>query len=90
MWCFGVGLDPLAPAGEILTTAVFDAETFDRAFSGIVSQNAEGEIETIGDGTLGTPWTADNVRRVLNHEPLAPAAAACIALTWRHRAMLLP
>ncbi|MFI1462631.1 helix-turn-helix domain-containing protein [Nocardia carnea] len=90
VWCFGVGLDPLAPAGEILTTAVFDAETFDRAFSGIVSQNAEGEIETIGDGTLGTPWTADNVRRVLNHEPLAPAAAACIALTWRHRAMLLP
>lgn len=90
VWCFGVGVDPLAPAGEILTTAVFDAETFDRAFSGIVAKNAEGEIETRGDGTVGTPWTADNVRRVLNHEPLAPAAAACLALTWRYRAMLLP
>ncbi len=89
-WCFGVGLDPLAPAGEILTTTVFEAETFDRAFSGLVAQNAEGEIETLGDGTVGTPWSADNVRRALNHEPLAPAAAACIALTWRHRAMLLP
>lgn len=42
------------------------------------------------DGTVGSSWTAENVRRVLNHEPLAAAAAACLALTWKYRDQLLP
>ncbi|MGW0183467.1 helix-turn-helix domain-containing protein [Nocardia sp. NPDC003345] len=89
-WCFGLGMDPLAPAGEILTVIVFAAEVFDRAFAGLVPRNAEGELYVSDDGTVGMSWTAANVRRVLNHEPLAAAAAACIALTWRYRHLLLP
>ena len=88
-WCFGMGIDPLAPAGEILTAVVIDSEVFDAAFAGLVSQNAEGEMYPSEAGTVGIGWTPENVRRVLNHEPLAAAAAACVALTWRHRAVLL-
>ncbi|MBY8861111.1 helix-turn-helix transcriptional regulator [Nocardia sp. CA2R105] len=89
-WCFGIGLDPLAPAGEILTAVVMDSEVFDAAFEGLVSQNAEGEVYPSEPGKVGIPWTSANVRRALNREPLAAAAAACIALTWRHRDQLLP
>ncbi|WP_227982722.1 helix-turn-helix domain-containing protein [Nocardia spumae] len=89
-WCFGMGMDPLAPAGEILTAVVMDSEVFDAAFEGLVSQNSEGEIYPSEAGTVGISWTPDNVRRVLNHEPLAAAAAACVALTWRYRHVLLP
>jgi len=89
-WCFGVGLDPLAPAGEILTTVVIDADVFDEVFAGLVSQNAEGEVYPSDNGTIGIRWTAANIRRVLNHEPLAAAGAACIALTWKYRDLLLP
>ncbi|TLG07813.1 transcriptional regulator [Nocardia cyriacigeorgica] len=89
-WCFGVGLDPLAPAGEILTTVIIDASVFDDVFAGLVARNSEGDIYPSDSGTIGIRWNAGNVRRVLNHEPLAAAAAACIALTWRHRGVLLP
>jgi hypothetical protein len=88
-WCFGIGLDPLAPAGEILTTVVIDSDIFDTAFADLVPQNAEGEIYPSDTGTVGIRWTPANVRRALNHEPLAAAAAACIALTWKHRNLLL-
>ncbi|MFC9897273.1 hypothetical protein ACFVMC_26590 [Nocardia sp. NPDC127579] len=88
-WCFGMGFDPLAPAGEILTTVVMDAEVFDAAFEGMVSRNSEGEIYPSEPGTVGISWTPANVRRALNREPLAAAAAACVALTWRHRDQLL-
>ncbi|QIS19557.1 helix-turn-helix domain-containing protein [Nocardia terpenica] len=89
-WCFGIGLDPLAPAGEILTALTVDSDIFDIVFKGMVSQNAEGEIYPSQEGTVGIRWTPANVRRVMNHEPLAAAAAACIALTWKHRDLLLP
>ncbi|MEV5652933.1 helix-turn-helix transcriptional regulator [Nocardia sp. NPDC052254] len=89
-WCFGMGIDPLAPAGEILTAVAIDSDVFDAAFEGLVSQNSEGEIYPSDAGTVGIGWTPENVRRVLNREPLAAAAAACVALTWRHRAVILP
>lgn len=88
-WCFGVGFDPLAPAGEILTAVVIDSDVFDMAFEGLVAQNSEGEMYPSEDGTVGIGWTPENIRRVLNREPLAAAAAACVALAWRHRATLL-
>ncbi|MBB5912940.1 transcriptional regulator with XRE-family HTH domain [Nocardia transvalensis] len=89
-WCFGMGLDPLAPAGEILTTVVIDADVFDRLFAGLVTRNSEGEVYPSDIGAVGIRWTAENVRRVLNREPIAAAAAACIALTWKYRETLLP
>ncbi|MGW0003413.1 helix-turn-helix domain-containing protein [Nocardia grenadensis] len=89
-WCFGMGIDPLAPAGEILTAAVIDSDVFDALFAGMVSRNAEGEIVPSEAGTVGIKWTPATVRRILNHEPLAASAAACVALTWKHRDLLLP
>jgi len=88
--CFGVGLDPLTLCGEILTAAVIDADVFDDVFRELVSANAEGTIVTTGDGaTAGIPFEHRNVERLLTSEPLAPAAAACLDLAWRHRDVLL-
>jgi hypothetical protein len=83
-WCFGVGLDPLTLAGEILTTVVIDAETFDRIFAGLVANNSEGSVVPAEDGPVGLPWRRDVVYRLLASGTLAPAAAACIELTWKH------
>jgi len=88
-WCLGLGLDPLAPAGEILTVVTIDADIFDRAFAGMVSTNAEGEIVAPEPGIVGSSWTLPNIQRVMREEPLACAAAACIGLTWKHRDLIL-
>lgn len=90
VWCFGIGIDPLAPAGEILTAVVMDSDVFDAAFPRVSPQNAEGQLYPSDAGTVGIGWTDVNVRQALYREPLAAAAAACIALTWRHRDLLLP
>jgi hypothetical protein len=89
-WCFGLGIDPLAPAGEILTATVMDSDVFDAAFPRLAPQNAEGELYSSDAGTVGIAWTDANVRQALYREPLAAAAAACISLAWRHRDLLLP
>jgi hypothetical protein len=88
-WCLGVGLDPLAPAGEILSVVVIDGDVFDAAFSGMVASNAEGEMFPSDPGSVGIAWTSANIRRALTQEPLACAAAACMALTWKHRGLIL-
>lgn len=88
-WCLGVGFDPLVPAGEILTVTVIESDVFDTAFAGMVARNAEGDLYPSEDGSVGIAWTARNVRKVQTDEPLASAAAACIALTWKHRGLIL-
>jgi hypothetical protein len=88
-WCFGIGLDPLAPAGETLTVVTVDAEVFDAAFAGMVASNQEGDIVPSEPGLVGIAWTSANIRRVMKDEPLACAAAACIALTWKYRDLIL-
>ena len=88
-WCLGVGLDPLMPAGEILTVVVIDADVFDAAFAGMVARNAEGDLFPSEPGSVGIAWTSRNIRKVRSDEPLACAAAACIALTWKHRGLIL-
>jgi hypothetical protein len=88
-WCLGVGLDPLAPAGEILTVVTIDADVFDEAFAGMVATNAEGDIVQSEPGVAGIPWTLPNIQRITRDEPLACAAAACIGLTWKHRSLIL-
>lgn len=88
-WCLGVGIDPLVPAGEILTVVVMDSEVFDAAFAGMVATNAEGDMYPAEAGSVGIAWTPKNIRRVQTEEPLASAAAACIALTWKHRGLIL-
>jgi hypothetical protein len=91
--CFGVGIDALTLFGEILTVVVLDAPVFDQLFAGMVRNNAEGSVVTWGpnrDVTEGIPFTAAAVRRLVDTEPLAPAAAACLELAWRHREALVP
>lgn len=88
-WCLGVGFDPLAPTGEILSVVVIDEDVFDAAFAGMVASNSEGEIYPSEDGAVGIPWSSADIRRALTKEPLASAAAACMALTWKHRDLIL-
>lgn len=88
--CFGIGLDPLTLAGEILSAAVIDSDVFDDIFRELVATNAEGSIVTTGDRPApGIAFEHRNVERWLTTEPMAPAAAACLALAWRHRQALL-
>ncbi|MFE0577786.1 helix-turn-helix domain-containing protein [Streptomyces sp. NPDC058874] len=90
-FCFGIGLDPLTLAGEILSVVVIDADVYDSVFSGMVSRNSEGAVvagRAGGSGT-GIEFTEPNIRRLLDNEPLASAAAACLDLAWQHRGLIL-
>ncbi|MFG2729152.1 hypothetical protein [Streptomyces canus] len=90
-YTFGIGLDPLTLAGEILSVVVIDADVHDRVFHTMVSQNNEGSAVSVSadDVAAGIPFTEANVRRLLDSEPLAPAAAACLDLAWQHRKLIL-
>ena len=94
-FCFGVGLDALTLAAAIPTVVVIDEHAFEELFGAIVEANAEGIIVTsIPDGaapgnTLGIPFNADTVTSFLRSKPMAPPGAACLALAWRHRDLLL-
>ncbi|MCK9923110.1 helix-turn-helix domain-containing protein [Frankia sp. AgPm24] len=90
---FGLGLDALTLFGEILTVVVIDADAFDKLFGGMVQSNTEGSVVTAGPNravTEGIPFTHAALRRLVDTEPIAPSAAACLELAWRHRETLLP
>jgi transcriptional regulator with XRE-family HTH domain len=92
VYCFGVGLDPLTLWGEILTVAVINADVFDEVFRDLVRVNAEGAVVTASGShrtVHGIPFTGERVEQLLGSQPMAPAAAACLALAWRHRAAIL-
>ncbi|CAM5456647.1 hypothetical protein SAVIM338S_02889 [Streptomyces avidinii] len=90
-FCFGIGLDPLTLAGEILSVVVIDADVYDSVFSGMVSRNSEGSVVAgrAGSSSAGIEFTEPNIRRLLDNEPLASAAAACLDLAWQHRGLIL-
>ncbi|MBL7490207.1 helix-turn-helix transcriptional regulator [Frankia sp. AgB1.9] len=91
--CFGVGIDALTLFSEILTVVVIEADTFDGMFAEMVHSNAEGSVVSAGPNRAvaeGIPFTYATLRRLIDSEPLAPAAAACLELAWRHRELLLP
>lgn len=81
---FGIGLDPLTLADEILSAVAFDTDVCDHVFHTMVSQNNEGSVVFAGadDVAVGIPFTEANVRRLLDSEPLPPAAAARLDLAW--------
>jgi transcriptional regulator with XRE-family HTH domain len=91
VFLLGVGLDALTLAATILTVVVIEDDVFDAVFSHAVRFNDEGEIVGIGDGrpVEGIPFTAGSVTRMLEHEPMAAPGAACLALAWQHREILL-
>jgi hypothetical protein len=94
-FCFGVGLDVLTLAATIPTVVIIDENAFEELFGSIVKANAEGVIiaghpdSAAPANTLGIPFTADNVDSFLRSKPMAPPGAACLALAWRHRDLLL-
>lgn len=73
--CLGLGVDPLTLAVDLLTVAVFDDETFDELFQGLVDINAEGEVTM-------APFAGQPV------QPMQPAGSAAIQLAWRFREQL--
>jgi transcriptional regulator with XRE-family HTH domain len=91
-FCFGIGLDPLTLAGEILVVTVIDDDVFDDVFRDFIAVNSEG-VAVAAAGAVraaqGIPFTEASVRRLLEMEPIAPAAAACLNLAWQHRILLL-
>jgi hypothetical protein len=87
--CLGTGVDPLSLAVDILTVAVFDGDTFDTIFGGLVTANAEGRVVSEHDAT-GIPFTREAVTRFADGgEPMQAAGAAVLSLAWQHRAKLL-
>jgi hypothetical protein len=88
----GVGLDPLTLWGEILTVAIFDDDIFDELFASMLAQNHEGTVVRVAHPTKSpqyVPFTEERVDQLVEAEPLAPAAAACLELAWRDRETLL-
>ena len=77
---FGMGVDPLTFATDILTAVVFDAPLFDDLFAGLVGTNAEGCL--IGSTTVrasaGLPFTTDQLRQ-LAQRPIQAAGRALLA-----------
>lgn len=88
-YCFGIGLDPLTLAGEILSVVVIEADVYDTVFSGMVSRNTEGSVIAGKGNAGGIDFTEANIRHLLENEPLASAAAACLDLAWQHRGLIL-
>ncbi|MFG2994217.1 hypothetical protein ACGFZK_33815 [Streptomyces sp. NPDC048257] len=70
---------------------VIEADVYDSVFSGMVSRNSEGAVVAgnAGGSGAGIEFTESNVRRLLDNEPLASAAAACLDLAWQHRGLIL-
>ncbi|MGA5817993.1 XRE family transcriptional regulator [Kitasatospora sp. NPDC094028] len=91
-YCFGVGCDALTLAATIPSAVVIADSVFDELFGEVVRTNAEGVTVTRWNGqdtTAGIPFTEQNITRFLTSEPMAPPGAACLALAWKHRDLLL-
>ena len=92
VYCFGVACDALTLAATIPSVLVIDDEVFDELFGDIAPQNAEGITVTGLDGqpaATGIPFSQQNITQFLKNEPMAPPGAACLALAWKHRGLLL-
>jgi hypothetical protein len=84
--CFGLAVDALTLAGEVLTAAVIDDDVYDEVFAEMVQDNDEGTV-----AATTAPFEEHTVRRLLDptQHALAPAAAACVRLAWDHRDVVL-
>ncbi|MFJ9839808.1 hypothetical protein ACIRYZ_04980 [Kitasatospora sp. NPDC101155] len=92
MYCFGVGCDALTLAATIPTALVIEDEVFEELFGEVVKTNAEGVTATEWNGqdtSAGIPFTEQNALQFIGNEPMAPPGAACLALAWKYRDLLL-
>jgi hypothetical protein len=88
---FGIVLDPLTLAAEIITAVVLDHQVFDTVFANMVQANTEGTVVVRPGATPGAGIRFDQatIQSLLARFSLAPAAAACLQLAWLHRDALL-
>ncbi|MGH3912887.1 MAG: hypothetical protein ACRDTC_05690 [Pseudonocardiaceae bacterium] len=86
----GLGQNALTLTTAVLTVMVIDEDVFSEVFGSTVRFNEEGEIVTVAGGTPaeGVPFTEAVVRRMLETEPMTASGTACLALAWKHRAVL--
>jgi hypothetical protein len=81
IFCFGIAMDALTLACELLTVTVIDDDVFAKQ----VPSNSEGSV------IATVPFEEHTVRQLLSgtQHMLAPAAAGCIELAWQHRHTVL-
>ncbi|MGH3645993.1 MAG: helix-turn-helix domain-containing protein [Micromonosporaceae bacterium] len=91
VYCLGVGLDALTLWTEVLTVAVFDANSYDEVFADMVGVNNKGRVIKAGTAhpTPLIPFTEQVIRELMGGGRLAPAAAGCLQLAWEHRRTIL-
>lgn len=92
VYALGVVLDALSLNTSIATVAVIESRAFDRLFRDLVDTNSEGDVITSLSSTKtirGLPFDARTVQQLTSAEPLGQTSAACLALAWRHRVVLL-
>ncbi|MGH3040099.1 MAG: helix-turn-helix domain-containing protein, partial [Gaiellaceae bacterium] len=92
IYFFGIGMDPLTLAGEIIGVAVIDDDVFESVFEAFVDRNAEGIAVAAGSEARaadGIPFTRPSIDRLRDGAVMAPAGSACLELAWRSRALLL-
>lgn len=87
IYYLGTALDALTLAGEILTVAVFEPDTYDRLFANMPLVNDEGTVVTVGEHNPrpALPFTRSTVQQLLDDYRLLPGGAGCLRLAWEHR-----
>lgn len=92
-YCLGIGVDALTLSATVLTVTVIDDDVFDDLFGGAVEINAEGTLVRAAGATKvsdGLPFDDRCVSRLLDGEPMAPAAACTLRRAHAMRELLLP
>jgi transcriptional regulator with XRE-family HTH domain len=91
VWLLGMGLNALTLGATLLTVVVIDDDEFRRIFHDAVQVNDEGELFAAPGGrpAEGMPFTRAVVRQMLESQPMAPSAAACLSLAWQQRREIL-
>lgn len=92
IYALGIVLDALSLNPTIATVAVVESGAFDRLFCDLVDTNFEGDVITsliLTKNLRGLPFDARTVQQLTSAEPLGQTSAACLALAWQHRAVLL-
>ncbi|TDD29995.1 transcriptional regulator [Kribbella turkmenica] len=88
----GFGLDAVELWAHVLTAVVVDDAAFGRIAPTLVEKNAEGimigHVRTKA-GIRGIPLSKDQVDFYLSAGMMSSPSAACLALAWQHRSLLL-
>ncbi len=82
-YCLGLGVDPLTFATDLMVAVVIEAQQYDEWFGAMVDTNEEGRLIRRVD------FTAAEIERYTEHEPMQAAGAAQLRLAWQVREHLI-